>query len=238
MERFNWRRTTWIMTGCALLIVLATVGCSSQVETLEQPAVVPPVSDNPGGSVAQAPEISIPDGSPAGEPSPTRQLAALAETTVVVVTGATDTPAAEGGLRAADIIPPTLTTTSTPAPTPTPSPSPTPMPGLRQITMGGCCTQPFWSPDSRQVLFIDKPTPDDPVGIWGVDVSQPNLTLPQLVTDRIAFYTADLTYRIELSQSTTVIERLAGPLSETVSARWTEGARSPYRQGGNASPGR
>jgi hypothetical protein len=225
MERFNWRRTTWIMTGCALLIVLATVGCSSQVETLEQPAVVPPVSDNPGGSVAQAPEISIPDESPVGEPSPTRQLAAPAETTVAVVTGATDTPAAEGGLRAADIIPPTLTPTPTstpaPAPTPTPSPSPTPMPELRQITTGGCCTQPFWSPDSRQVLFIDKPTPNDPVGIWGVDVSQPNLTPPQLVTDRIAFYTADLTYRIELSQSTTVIERLAGPLSETVSARWT-----------------
>lgn len=234
MEGFNWRRS-WIMAGCALLIVLATIGCSSQAKTLEQPAVVPPVSDNPGGSVAGAPEISIPDESPAGEPSPTRQLAAPAETTVAVVTGATATPAAEAGLRAADIIPPTSTPTSTPVPTPTPSPSPTPMPELRQITTGGCCTQPFWSPDSRQVLFIDKPAPDDPVGIWGVDVSQPDLTPPQLVTDRIAFYTADLTYRIELSQSTTVIERLAGPLSETVSARWTvpAGGRSV-----SISPGR
>jgi Tol biopolymer transport system component len=221
MKRVNWHRTRWIVIGCALLIVLAAIGCSSQVETLEQPAVVPPVSDNPGRSAAGAAEISGPDESPVGEPSPTRQLVAPAETAVALVTGGTATPAAESGLRAADIIPPTPTPTPTPAPIPTPSPSPTPMPELRQITTGGCCTQPFWSPDSRQVLFIDRPAPGDPVGIWGVDVSQPNLTPPQLVTDRIAFYTADLTYRIELSQSTTVIERLAGPLSETVSARWT-----------------
>jgi Tol biopolymer transport system component len=216
MKRVIWHRTRWIV-----IILLAAIGCSSPAQTFEQPAVVAPVSDNPVGSVAQAPEISRPGESPVGEPSPTQQPVARTETTVTVVSDETVTPAAESGLRAADIIPPTSTSIPVPAPTPTLSPSPTPMPELRQLTAGGCCTQPFWSPDSRQVLFIDKPAPADPVGIWGVDVSQPGLTSPQLVTERIAFYTGDLTYRIELGQDTTVVERLAGPLSETVSARWS-----------------
>ena len=100
-----------------------------------------------------------------------------------------------------------------PTATPVPSPSPTP-PVLHQLTSGGCCTQPFWSPDSRRVLFIDRPAPDVPVGIWGVDVTRPNPT-PELVTERIAFYTADMTLLVELSEDTTVIERLAD------GARWT-----------------
>lgn len=109
-----------------------------------------------------------------------------------------------------------------------PSPSPTPALALRQLTRGGCCTQPFWSPDSRQVLFIDKPAPDAPVGIWGVDVTQPNPT-PELVTERIAFYTADMAFAVELSEDTTVIERLA------------DGTRWPVPAGGrpvSISPGR
>jgi Tol biopolymer transport system component len=36
-----------------------------------------------------------------------------------------------------------------------------------------------------------------------------------LVTDHIAFYTADLSFRIELSQDTTIIERLDTPLAST-----------------------
>jgi len=64
------------------------------------------------------------------------------------------------------------------------------------------------------VLFIDRPAPDVSVGIWGVDVTRPNPT-PELVTERIAFYTADMTLLVELSEDTTVIERLAD------GARWT-----------------
>jgi Tol biopolymer transport system component len=90
------------------------------------------------------------------------------------------------------------------------------MPALRRLTQGDCCTQPFWSPDSRQVLFIDKPGPDLPTGIWAVDVAQLEPT-PELLTDRIAFYTPDLTLRTELDQDSTVIERLADPLSTAAS---------------------
>jgi Tol biopolymer transport system component len=106
--------------------------------------------------------------------------------------------------------PPTAT------PTPTPSPTPTPRPALHQLTRGGCCTQPFWSPDSRRVLFIDKPDPDAPLGIWGVDATRPD-PAPELFTERIAFYTADLAFAVELSEDTTTIERLGG----TDGARWT-----------------
>jgi len=58
------------------------------------------------------------------------------------------------------------------------------------------------------------------VGIWGVDVNRPDPT-PELVTGRIAFYTADLAFLVELSQDTTVIERLADPLTGPGGARWT-----------------
>jgi Tol biopolymer transport system component len=88
------------------------------------------------------------------------------------------------------------------------------MPTLRQLTQGNCCTQPFWSPDSRQVLFIDKPGPDLPTGIWGVDVAEAE-PMPELLTERIAFYTSDLTLRAELTQDSAVIERLPAPLASS-----------------------
>ena len=50
------------------------------------------------------------------------------------------------------------------APSPTPTITPTPLPQLVQLTTDGCCVNPGWSPDSRQVLFIDKPTADAEVG--------------------------------------------------------------------------
>jgi Tol biopolymer transport system component len=91
------------------------------------------------------------------------------------------------------------------------------MPALRRLTQGNCCTQPFWSSDSRQVLFIDKPSPDLPTGIWAVDVVQLRPT-PELLTERIAFYTPDLTLRTELNEDSTVIERLADPPSSMASS--------------------
>src|SRR5512137_750188 len=69
---------------------------------------------------------------------------------------------------------PTATHTATPQPTSTPrptlTPTATPTPPLTQLTSGGCCVNPGWSPDSRQVLFIDKPSEGDPAGIYAVDI--------------------------------------------------------------------
>jgi Tol biopolymer transport system component len=88
---------------------------------------------------------------------------------------------------------------------------------------GRCCTQPFWSPDGRRVLYIDKPAPDLPTGIWALDLTQPQPT-PELLIQRIAYYSADFSLRIDLSGNATTIERLAAPLTPgqdtAVTASW------------------
>lgn len=89
---------------------------------------------------------------------------------------------------------PTALPSATPRPLPsaTPSPTATPAPSLRQLTGGGCCVQPFFSADGRQVLFIDKPGADAPVGIYGVDLANPQPT-PFLENERIGFRNPDRT---------------------------------------------
>ena len=95
--------------------------------------------------------------------------------------------------------PPTPTPTSTPQPPPpTPTPTPTPTPSLRQLTSGGCCVQPFFSPDSRQVLYLDKPSTDTPVGIYGLNLADPQPT-PILVNKTIGFRSADRTLVITMA---------------------------------------
>lgn len=92
-------------------------------------------------------------------------------------------------------------------PTNTPTQTPTPSPTLKQLTTGQCCTQPFWSPDSQQVLFIDKPDASAPTGIYAVDISAP--TMPSLWSERVAFYTSDLKYAITPEGAFTLIEQLS-----------------------------
>lgn len=132
-------------------------------------------------------------------------------------------------------VPATATTaaTSTPEPTPTATltstVTPTPAPQLRQLTTGGCCTQPFWGPESQQVLYIDAPPPDGPVGIWGVDTTQAQAE-PQLVTERIGFYTDDFEYIVEITEETTTIERLSDGERWTVPAGGNLVSFSPNRE--------
>ena len=106
---------------------------------------------------------------------------------------------------------PAPTATARPLPPPTATPTPTPGPTLRRLGQGGCCPAPFWAPDSRTVLFIDKPDEEAPSGIWALD-SAAALPEPRLVTERVAFYTADLRYRMEIEDGLTFIERLPRPL--------------------------
>jgi hypothetical protein len=60
----------------------------------------------------------------------------------------------------------------------------------RQITRGECCTKPHWSEDSTQVHFVDRPTPDEPLGVWGVDLKQPD-AVPRLIEERLAIFSPD-----------------------------------------------
>ncbi|MCA1554032.1 MAG: hypothetical protein LC737_06610 [Chloroflexi bacterium] len=100
---------------------------------------------------------------------------------------------------------PSNTPTPVPSQTPTPLPSPTPAPALKRLTDGQCCTQPFWSPDSTQVLFIDKPNPQAPAGIYAVGVG--GTAEPKLLTERVAFYTSDMQYAQNIDGAFAVITR-------------------------------
>jgi hypothetical protein len=79
--------------------------------------------------------------------------------------------------------------TTTQAPTPPAEPL-LATPAGRQITRGECCTKPYWSEDSTQVRFVDQPAPDEPLGVWGVDLAQPD-TGPRLIEERLAIYSPD-----------------------------------------------
>ena len=95
---------------------------------------------------------------------------------------------------------PTTTLANTPVPsatsTPSPSPTPTPQAVLRQLPSGGCCVQPFFSPDSSKVLFVDKPSETVPPGVYGLDLTRFESsaeTPPQLFYETIGFRSPDRT---------------------------------------------
>ena len=88
---------------------------------------------------------------------------------------------------------PTHTPTGIPTATSTATPTAIPTPQLTQLTRNGCCVQPFFSPDSNQVLFIDKPGESDPVGIYGVSLDKNLPAEPELVNKIIGFRSPDRT---------------------------------------------
>ncbi|MGE5139561.1 MAG: hypothetical protein ACM3JD_08880 [Rudaea sp.] len=103
---------------------------------------------------------------------------------------------------------PAAVPTATPSPAPpTAAPSPTRAPALVQLTSGGCCVQPFWSRDSKRVLFIDKPNAQSPTGIYSVNVDAPGE--PQLVSEEVANSNQNGTFSVGFEGTTTVVTRAA-----------------------------
>jgi hypothetical protein len=100
---------------------------------------------------------------------------------------------------------------TTPAQTQTPITTPLlSWPSEQQITSGNCCTQPYWNKESTEVRFLDQPSPDKPLGIWGVDLAQSE-TGPHLVTERLGIYSPDgsLIAYPDRNRGGAIIERLA-----------------------------
>jgi Tol biopolymer transport system component len=98
---------------------------------------------------------------------------------------------------------PTVRPTNTP--TPTPTITPTPMPVLRQLTTGGCCVMPSWSPDSKQVLFIDRPSQAES-SMYAVDIDRPQEPQP---AGPVGLYSPDgslVAYPIDVR---TVVEKIS-----------------------------
>jgi murein DD-endopeptidase MepM/ murein hydrolase activator NlpD len=80
----------------------------------------------------------------------------------------------------------------------------------RQITRGNCCTQPYWDSTSTQVRFLDQPAPNVPLGIWAIDLAQPEAG-PEFITERLGVYSADNAYVAypNPANGMAVVERLA-----------------------------
>lgn len=102
--------------------------------------------------------------------------------------------------------------TDTPTPNPTASPQPTPTPNQQnpvQITDPGCCTDAFWSPDSREVWFLDQPDPDDVAGLYGVRMGDSE-NIRFLVNKQVGLPSPDGRYLAYLSEfaETTIIDTL------------------------------
>jgi Tol biopolymer transport system component len=101
---------------------------------------------------------------------------------------------------------PTATQLPTSTPLPTLTPTATPTPQLTQLTTGGCCVNPGWSPDSRQVLFIDKPSENAPAGIYAMDIFTGALRPPQW-SGRVGIYSPDRSLIEYTDNFETVIEK-------------------------------
>ena len=92
-------------------------------------------------------------------------------------------------------------------PTSTPTVTPTPTPELRQLTSDECCVMPSWSPDSKQVLFIDKPGEQAESGIYAIEIADP-LQEPQL-TGRVGIYSPDRSLVAYPEDVRTIVEKLS-----------------------------
>ncbi|GEM49556.1 peptidoglycan DD-metalloendopeptidase family protein [Deinococcus cellulosilyticus] len=82
-----------------------------------------------------------------------------------------------------------------------------------RITTGGCCVLPVFTPDSRQLMFIDRPSSQSPVGWYGVRPGQkPQAMLP------LGFYSPDLRHQVLPSTPAgTRIKRLTDGKTVTLS---------------------
>jgi Tol biopolymer transport system component len=74
--------------------------------------------------------------------------------------------------------------------------------------------QPFFSPDGSRVLYLDRPTPDAPVGLWSVLTNRP-LSEPELISERLGPFSRDLSLAAALQNGRTIVERFSD------GARWT-----------------
>lgn len=145
MERYVLRKEVTltkvgrVVWQIAIVVWMGTVACRSpQSVPVRMPASTVAVSTVPVQS----------------EPVPTQPAAIVTPTTIAV------------SLATAE---PTPITTATPTATSQPTATDTPAataPAPRQLTSGGCCWEPFWL-DGR-VTFLDRPSPDAPVGFYAV----------------------------------------------------------------------
>ena len=119
--------------------------------------------------------------------------------------------ASESTVEALPTTQPSPSPTLTPPPTGTPTPAPAPT--LLQLTQGGCCVEPTWSPDGSRVLYIDQPSPDIAVGYWSVGLDGGP---PELYTDRLGIYSRDMSYLAYPRNGQAIVERVSDGQTWTI----------------------
>ena len=68
-------------------------------------------------------------------------------------------------------------------------------------------------------MFMDRPAPEAPVGMWGVSVDAP-MSEPQLITEKLGPFSRDMSMAVTLDRGQTIVERLG------------DGQRWPINNGG------
>jgi Tol biopolymer transport system component len=86
-----------------------------------------------------------------------------------------------------------------------------------RLTSGACCTQPFWSPDGKQVRYIDKPS-GGKLGIYAVTVEESEGG-SILVSERVEDSRIVGPYRIETTRTATTLVRLSDGAKFSVPAQ-------------------
>jgi len=128
-----------------------------------------------------------------------------------VVAQQVKSPIVGGGSNRAALIPSSPGQPPRPTPTPTPGRSPTAGPSTSadgwspvRLTNGGCCPDPFWSADSREVRFLARPEPTQPASIYAI----PRTGGPaKLVRREPALFSPDGAYTVTAAGETVVLER-------------------------------
>lgn len=214
-------RTIRVSALVWLLAALTLLGCQSQ-----QAQVVPSgevaLPAQPAAAPATEPPAPTATAVPSPTPRPTVPTASRHSAPASPVPAAASSSADESALPTDDLLAlRSLPKATKPAPAQVPR-----IPSIRQLTTDGCCVQPFWAPDGRRVLFIDKPSPSGQVGLWSVDTSRPGAA-PELYTPRLGFYTGNMAFLVELTDTATTLERVADGTRWTVPANGRSVAISP-----------
>jgi len=119
-------------------------------------------------------------------------------------------------------------TVSTPTFTPLAplEPTPVPQPSASPLTEPGCCARPSWSEDGSQILFVDDPPGDEPVGVYAVSLDG---GAPQLVSATVsedAFPSSNASSDVSaLDLPDAARTARISPKGDRVA--WTEGSTAP-----------
>ena len=117
---------------------------------------------------------------------------------------------------------------STPTLTPLAPLDPTtvPQPSARPLTEPGCCARPWWSEDGSQILFVDDPPGEEPLGVYAVSVEGGDPQLASASVSEAAFLSTNP------SGSVSVIDLPDAARNARISLKgdrvaWTEGRTEP-----------